>query len=63
MIGSLSVYSALFYLIARKFQFYFNPLEFTAFYFVLAPMWLLIIIAGIIKVYVKPESVNIDWKV
>jgi len=26
-------------------------------------MWLLIIIAGIIKVYVKPESVNIDWKV
>jgi len=63
MIGSLSAYSILFYLIARKFQFCFNPLEFSAFYFVLAPMWLLIIIASIIKVYVKPESVNIDWKV
>jgi hypothetical protein len=52
-----------FYLIARKFQSYFNPLDFTAFYFVTAPLWLLIIVGSLIKVYIEPEKVDVNWKV
>jgi len=62
MIGSLGTYSALFYLLAKKVGCAFSPLDFTFFYLIYSPLWLLIIITSIIKVYVKPSQVNIDWK-
>jgi len=63
VLGSLVFYTSVFYAIARKFQFCFNPLEFTVFYFIIAPLWLMIIIASLIKVYTKPEKIRIDWKI
>jgi len=63
VIGSLIGYMIVFYLIARKFQSYFNPLDFTAFYFVMAPLWLLIILGSLIKVYIEPKKVDVNWKV
>ena len=62
-LGSLVFYTSIFYVIARKFQFCFNPLEFAVFYFVIAPLWLLIIIASLIKVYAKPDKIRVDWKI
>lgn len=62
-LGNLIAYSLTFYLIARKFRFSFNPLEFVIFYFIIAPLWLLIIVASLLKVCIKPESIKIDWKI
>jgi len=63
MIGSLGAYSTVFYLIARKIGFIFNPIEFTIFYIVYSPLWLLIIIVSLIKVYMGLKNLDIDWKV
>jgi len=63
VIGSIVSYEVIFYAIARRFQFCFNPLEFAVFYFVIAPLWLLIIIASIIKVYTKSNKIKVDWKI
>lgn len=61
--GSLATYSTLFYFIARRIHFYFNPLEFIIFYFIAAPLWLLIVVVSLIRVYVKPDGIRIDWKI
>lgn len=63
MIGSFGAYSTVFYMIARKLGFVFNPLEFMIFYIVYSPLWLLIIIASLTKVYIGLKSLDIDWKV
>ncbi|MCX8170595.1 MAG: glycosyltransferase family 2 protein [Candidatus Bathyarchaeota archaeon] len=63
VLGSLATYLLTFYLIARKLRLHFNPLEFIAFYFITAPLWLLIVIASLIRVYIKPDGIKIDWKV
>jgi len=63
VIGSLTTYSMIFYFIAKRIHFYFNPLEFMIFYFIVAPLWLLIVIVSLIRVYVKPDSIRIDWKI
>jgi len=63
-VGSLGVYSSIYYIFARKLEYTFNPLEFTFFYLVYSILWLLIVIVSIIRVYaVKQENLNIDWKV
>lgn len=63
-VGSLGVYSSIYYIFARKLEYSFNPLEFTLFYLVYSTLWLLIVIVSIIRVYtVKQEDLNIDWKV
>jgi len=63
MIGSFGAYSTVFYVIARKIGFIFNPVEFMIFYIVYSPVWLLIIIASLIKVYMGLKNWDIDWKV
>jgi len=63
-VGSLGVYSSIYYMFARKLEYTFNPLEFTLFYLVYSTLWLLIMIVSIIRVYaVKQENLNIDWKI
>jgi cellulose synthase/poly-beta-1,6-N-acetylglucosamine synthase-like glycosyltransferase len=62
VIGNLIASSTIFYIFARRIRFHFNPIEFTIFYFVMAPLWLLIIVTSLIKVYTKPENIKIDWK-
>lgn len=64
LFGSFFGYSAAFYFIARKIRFYFNLIDFTVFYFVMAPLWLILIVTCLIRVFVKKSgSINIDWKV
>jgi len=64
LLGSFSGYSAIFYLIARKIKFHFNFLEFTVFYFVIAPLWLMLIVTCLIRVCIRKfNNINIDWKV
>jgi len=62
IIGGLATYSTVFYFAARKLRFHFNLLEFAAFYFIAAPLWLLIVIASLVRVYTKPDGIKIDWK-
>jgi cellulose synthase/poly-beta-1,6-N-acetylglucosamine synthase-like glycosyltransferase len=63
VIGNLIASSIIFYLFARRIRFHFNPMEFTIFYFIMAPLWLLIMITSLIRVYTKPENIKIDWKI
>ncbi|MEM2322659.1 MAG: glycosyltransferase family 2 protein, partial [Candidatus Bathyarchaeia archaeon] len=63
VLGNLTAYSFTFYFIARKLRIYFNPFEFIVFYFTAAPLWLLIVVASLIRVYIKPDGIKIDWKV
>ena len=51
-----------YYFAARKFNYTFNPIEFALFYIILSPLWLLIIIASLIKVLIQPQKFKIDWK-
>jgi len=62
IIGGLAAYSTIFYFAARKLRFPFNLLEFAAFYFIAAPLWLLMVIASLVRVYTKPDGIKIDWK-
>ncbi len=62
MIGGLGVYSSIFFMLAKKLGYAFNPLEFAIFYLIYSPLWLLIIIASITKVYLRPKNLSIDWK-
>jgi len=62
-IGSLGVYSFIYYLLAQKIKYTFNPLEFALFYLLYSTLWLMIVIVSIIKVCVlKQEDLSIDWK-
>jgi len=63
MIGSFGAYSTIFYMIARRIGFIFNPIEFMIFYIVYSPLWLLIIIVSLVKVYMGLKNFDIDWKV
>jgi len=63
MIGSFGAYSTVFYMIARKIGFIFNPIEFMIFYIVYSPLWLLIMIVSLIKVYMGLKNFDIDWKI
>jgi len=62
MIGGLGAYSSIFFVLAKKMGYIFNPLEFAIFYLVYSPLWLLIVLASITKVYLRPENLSIDWK-
>jgi len=59
---NVGVYSLIFYVIARKLGYVFNPLEFAFFYLVYSPLWLLIMITSIARVFINSEGINIDWK-
>ncbi|MCS7120370.1 MAG: glycosyltransferase family 2 protein [Nitrososphaerota archaeon] len=63
LVGSIGVYSSLFGWITRKMNTAFHPVEFAAFYLIYSPIWLLIIVVSIVKVYAKIGETRIDWKV
>jgi len=62
-VSSLLAYSLLFYILAQKLNFPFNPLEFTFYYLIYSPLWLITVAASIARILLKPEWINIDWKV
>lgn len=61
--GNLGIYSYIFYAISRRMDYSFNPVDFALFYFFYSPLWLLIVIISIIKVYTGSELVDVDWKI
>ena len=62
-IGNLGAYSVIFYVLSRRMGCPFNPLEFTLFYLVYSPLWFMIVVTCIVRIYAKPEWMNVDWKV
>ncbi|MEM2320421.1 MAG: glycosyltransferase family 2 protein [Candidatus Bathyarchaeia archaeon] len=64
LLGSFLGYSATFYLLAKKLRFHFNLPEFAVYYFIAAPLWLMLTVTLLIRLCIKKNSkVNIDWKV
>jgi len=61
--GSLTVYAMIFYAFSRRMGYPFNPLEFAVFYLIYSPLWFMIVVVSIVRVYAKPEWMNVDWKV
>ena len=61
--SSLGSYSFIFYMMAQKLDFAFNPIDFVFFYLVYSPLWLLIMVASIMRGYLKPGWADLDWKV
>ncbi|MCX8175979.1 MAG: glycosyltransferase family 2 protein, partial [Candidatus Bathyarchaeota archaeon] len=61
-LGSYMAGTIIYYLLARKLNYRFNPAEFFLFYFLLSPLWLLIVITSIIRVLIQPnKKLGIDW--
>jgi cellulose synthase/poly-beta-1,6-N-acetylglucosamine synthase-like glycosyltransferase len=61
--GSLAACMLIFYSLARKLEYAFNPLEFTFFYFVYSPLWLLLIVVTLVRAMVTPNKLEVDWKI
>ena len=62
MTGSVGAYSIVFFLLSRKIGFAFNPLEFVLFYLLYSPVWLLLVITNLSKVFLKQKTASVDWK-
>jgi cellulose synthase/poly-beta-1,6-N-acetylglucosamine synthase-like glycosyltransferase len=62
LLGSLGTYFFIFYWAAKKMKCPFNPLEFIFYYLVYSPLWLLVMIASLIKIYTGLGEIEIDWK-
>lgn len=54
--------SIIYYLFARKLKYTFNLGGFLLFYFVLSPLWLLIVIVSLINVTIRRGEPKVDWK-
>lgn len=64
LLGSFLGYSVIFYFIARKIKFHFSILEFAVYYFVMAPLWFILVLNGLIKLCINRHGkINVDWKV
>ncbi|MGP3667806.1 MAG: glycosyltransferase [Candidatus Bathyarchaeota archaeon] len=62
LLGSYVAGTILYYLLARKLNYMFNPAEFFLFYFLLSPLWLLIVVTSIIRVLTQSnKKLEIDW--
>lgn len=61
-VASYGVLSALYYFLAKKFKYTFNLLEFLCFYYIFSPLFLMIVIVSLLKAYMQPDKINIDWK-
>ncbi|MEM1515124.1 MAG: glycosyltransferase family 2 protein [Candidatus Bathyarchaeia archaeon] len=64
LLGGFLAYSIVLYVVARRIRFHFSLLEFMIFYFVMTPLWLILIVFHLFKVLIKRScNLNIDWKV
>lgn len=64
LLGGFLAYSTVLYIVSRRVKFHFSLLDFMVFYFVMAPLWLVLIASYIFKVLIKKScNLNIDWKV
>lgn len=63
LLVSLLASTLFYYVAAKKLNYRFNPAEFLVFYLFLSPLWLLITVTNLVKVFFQPNKIKIDWKV
>jgi biofilm PGA synthesis N-glycosyltransferase PgaC len=63
LLVGLSAYGGVYYYYARRLMYSFSPHWFIIYYMVYSPAWLAAMIWGIAQVFVRRESVQLDWKV
>ncbi len=56
-------YSAVYFAFARRLGYRFRPLYFIIYYVIYSPVWLAAMVWGLLTVFVRKETVDIDWKV
>jgi len=52
-----------FFLGARRLRYRFDPLEYTVYFFVYSPIWFIMILVSLVRVILKREPSELDWKV
>ncbi len=63
MLVGLLGYAAVYLVFARKLGYSFRPVYFIIYYVIYSPLWLAAMIWGLVTVFVRKETVDIDWKV
>ena len=63
MFASYLSSSIVFFVAARRLNYKFNPLEFMLYFFLYYPIWFSIILLSIVRVLLKKEPSELDWKV
>ena len=59
----LCIYACVFYYFARRLRFAFNILEFSVYFLIYNPFWLLITVATLFRVLVWRGDPKLDWKI
>jgi len=57
---SFGFFSVLFYLMAKRLDYKFSPVEFAFYFFVYSPMWLFIVIVSLIKVFLFSTKMELE---
>jgi hypothetical protein len=48
---------------ARRLGYAFNPLEYTVYFLVYSPVWFIMILVSLVRVALRREPPELDWKV
>ena len=59
---SMVIFSIYFYYISRKINVIFSPVEFMIYYLFYSPVWLIILLTGILKAFISKKIMLDDWK-
>jgi len=60
---SLALSSLVFFLLARRLGYNFNPLTFVVYFYFYSPLWLLIILVSLIRVFLLKKTEIKDWPI
>jgi len=52
-----------FFLGARRLGYHFDPLEYTVYFLVYSPVWFIMILVSLVRVILRREPSELDWKV
>jgi cellulose synthase/poly-beta-1,6-N-acetylglucosamine synthase-like glycosyltransferase len=63
LLVGLAAYSSIYLAFAWKLGYRFRPLYFTLYYLIYSPAWLVAVIWGLLTVFVRRETIEVDWKV
>ena len=63
MLVGLFSYAAVYVAFSRKLGYRFRLRHFILFYLIYSPVWFVATIWGLVTVFVRKETVEIDWKV
>ncbi|HVP23747.1 MAG TPA: glycosyltransferase family 2 protein [Conexivisphaerales archaeon] len=63
LLVGLMGYSFVYLYFTRRLGYHFNPVYFLLYYIVYSPVWFVAMVWGLITVFVRKETVDIDWKI